>query len=306
MKKFLEIGGFIAGAVLIIFGVAVIALGVNGRSTVNSSLKPGEDRRHVRHDAGRHQGGGREGRPRPITLPELLGRQQGRSPNGSTARCFAQYMRIHALEATGGLTYCPDGPLRDAPTASRSATNDATKAVSGERAARRQRRPQRLGHRDRADHRAQRQLHGEPALALQHRGRNRAPARRGRVRDPRLRGSPPAQARSTADAEATAAAQGDEAGSRLRLPAWKPGEGRGAERSAPRVCSSLGREARLAADRVEVRIRLAPARRYFGVGARPPPGGARAHRAAALRATRRRRGCRAAPDARAARAGPPP
>ena len=38
MKKILEIGGFIAGAVLIAFGVAVIALGANGRSTVNSSL----------------------------------------------------------------------------------------------------------------------------------------------------------------------------------------------------------------------------------------------------------------------------
>ena len=35
MKKFLEIGGFIAGGVLILFGVAVIALGANGRSTVN-------------------------------------------------------------------------------------------------------------------------------------------------------------------------------------------------------------------------------------------------------------------------------
>ena len=40
MKKFLEIGGFIAGAVLVVFGVAAIVLGVNGRSTVNSSLKP--------------------------------------------------------------------------------------------------------------------------------------------------------------------------------------------------------------------------------------------------------------------------
>ncbi len=39
MKKFFEIGGFIAGAILIVFGVAVIALGASGRSTVNSSLK---------------------------------------------------------------------------------------------------------------------------------------------------------------------------------------------------------------------------------------------------------------------------
>src|SRR5947209_14256305 len=39
MKKTLEIGGFISGAILIAFGVAVIVLGVSGRSTVNDSLK---------------------------------------------------------------------------------------------------------------------------------------------------------------------------------------------------------------------------------------------------------------------------
>src|SRR5439155_2819607 len=39
MKKTLEIGGFISGAILIAFGVVVIALGASGRSTVNDSLK---------------------------------------------------------------------------------------------------------------------------------------------------------------------------------------------------------------------------------------------------------------------------
>ena len=39
MRKFLELGGFIAGALLIVFGVVVIALGVSGRSTVQSSLR---------------------------------------------------------------------------------------------------------------------------------------------------------------------------------------------------------------------------------------------------------------------------
>ena len=38
MRKFLELGGFIAGARLVVFGVVVIALGVSGRSTVQSSL----------------------------------------------------------------------------------------------------------------------------------------------------------------------------------------------------------------------------------------------------------------------------
>src|SRR5262249_17011117 len=39
MKRILEIGGFISGAILIAFGVAVIALGASGRATVNDSLK---------------------------------------------------------------------------------------------------------------------------------------------------------------------------------------------------------------------------------------------------------------------------
>jgi hypothetical protein len=45
MKKVLEIGGFISGAILIAFGVAVIALGASGRSTVNSNLKQEQIRR---------------------------------------------------------------------------------------------------------------------------------------------------------------------------------------------------------------------------------------------------------------------
>ena len=38
MRKALEIGGFISAAVLIVFGVVAIAMGVNGRHTVNNSL----------------------------------------------------------------------------------------------------------------------------------------------------------------------------------------------------------------------------------------------------------------------------
>src|SRR5207342_344088 len=33
---------------------------------------------------------------------------------GSEARCFAQYMRIHALEATGGLSYAQMGRFQSA------------------------------------------------------------------------------------------------------------------------------------------------------------------------------------------------
>ena len=38
-RRWLEWGGYAAGAVLIAFGIAVIALALNGRSTVQSSIK---------------------------------------------------------------------------------------------------------------------------------------------------------------------------------------------------------------------------------------------------------------------------
>ena len=39
MRKFFEIGGIVAGVVLIAFGIGAIVLSVNGRSTVNDGLK---------------------------------------------------------------------------------------------------------------------------------------------------------------------------------------------------------------------------------------------------------------------------
>ncbi len=39
MRRWLQYGGFAAGIVLIAFGAVAIAMGVNGRSTVNDSLR---------------------------------------------------------------------------------------------------------------------------------------------------------------------------------------------------------------------------------------------------------------------------
>ena len=39
MTKALRIGGFVSGAILIVFGVVVIVLAINGHSTVTDSLK---------------------------------------------------------------------------------------------------------------------------------------------------------------------------------------------------------------------------------------------------------------------------
>ena len=111
MRKAFEIGGMVAAAVLIAFGIAAIVMGVNGRSTVQSSLKqekivgsPDMTPTAIKAEAKK------AGLTCEHQLPDDLGRRQG-DRHRRRARAFAGYMRIHALEATGGLTYARDGPL---------------------------------------------------------------------------------------------------------------------------------------------------------------------------------------------------
>jgi hypothetical protein len=109
MKRFLEIGGVAAGIVLIAFGVAAIVLGNNGKSTVSTELKnqqivgtpdmtPSGIKAEVAGQAW----------AKNVTLPTCSVAGQA-VDTGSEARCFAQYMRIHALEATHGLVYSQMG-----------------------------------------------------------------------------------------------------------------------------------------------------------------------------------------------------
>ena len=48
MRKSFEIGGFIAAAVLIVFGIGAIVMGVNARSTVNDTLSQEQIVGHAR------------------------------------------------------------------------------------------------------------------------------------------------------------------------------------------------------------------------------------------------------------------
>lgn len=109
MRKLLEIGGVVAAAVLIAFGIAAIVMGANGRSTVHSSLNqeyivgtPDMTPAAIAKEAKE------AGLSADISLPtvSVAGKPIN---NGDRARAFASYMRIHALEATGGLTYAQMG-----------------------------------------------------------------------------------------------------------------------------------------------------------------------------------------------------
>jgi hypothetical protein len=128
MRRLFEIGGIVATTVLIVFGVAAIVMGVNGRNTVRDSLKleqivgtPDMTKAGIAAEAKQ------AGLPASIKLPtaDLAGKPIN---TGQRARDFASYMRIHALEATGGVPYAQ---LPRYATADGKGTNDPTKAAKG-------------------------------------------------------------------------------------------------------------------------------------------------------------------------------
>ena len=52
-RRILEIGGIIAGTLMIAFGVGALVMSINARNTVRTSLKRGADRRLGGHEPGR-------------------------------------------------------------------------------------------------------------------------------------------------------------------------------------------------------------------------------------------------------------
>jgi hypothetical protein len=119
LSTVLEWGGVVAGAILIAFGVVAIAMGVNGRSTVHSSLRAEQivgspDMTPAAIKAEAAKAGLKD-----ISIPSksVAGKP---ITSGDRARTFAQYMRIHTLEATGGFTYAQMGRFTALPTAPKS------------------------------------------------------------------------------------------------------------------------------------------------------------------------------------------
>ena len=110
MRKAFEIGGLVAAAVLVAFGVVAIVMGVNGRSTVNNSLSHeyivgSSDMTPSAIKAEAKQAGiysAVQNWPTKSVANQKI-------DTGDKARAFAGYMRIHALEASGGLTYAQQG-----------------------------------------------------------------------------------------------------------------------------------------------------------------------------------------------------
>jgi len=114
--KVWEIGGLIAGGVMIVFGIVAIFMGVNGFNTTRDAIK-GEGITFGSADD-----------PAVAKYAEQWAGEQ--VTNGDQARAFAKVMREHTLESTGGLTYAEMGRFQsaDSPEDPAGTSDDAAAA----------------------------------------------------------------------------------------------------------------------------------------------------------------------------------
>jgi hypothetical protein len=127
MRKTFEIGGLIAAVILIAFGAGALVMSVQGRDTVRDSLKleqivgsPDMTPAAIKVEA---QKAGLDLSKLTLPTKSVAGLEIN---TGDRARTFAQYMRIHTLEATGGLTYAQ---MPRFATEDGKGTNDAAVAL---------------------------------------------------------------------------------------------------------------------------------------------------------------------------------
>jgi len=127
MKRHMfEYAGIVASVVLVAFGIGSIVTGLNGRHTVRHELAsqqivgtPDMTPAGIKSEAAK------AGLKNLTDIPTCTVANQ-KINTGSKARCFAQYMRIHALEATGGQVYAQMGRFLDK---NGKATNDQAAAA---------------------------------------------------------------------------------------------------------------------------------------------------------------------------------
>ena len=125
MRKMWNYGGLIAATILIAFGVASIVIGANGRDTVRSNLDkelivgtPDMTPQAIAKEA-------KAAGLKDVSLPTKSVAGQT-IDTGAEARTFAEYMRVHALEATQGKTYAQ---MPRFATADGKGTNDEKAAL---------------------------------------------------------------------------------------------------------------------------------------------------------------------------------
>lgn len=117
-RRLLEWGGLAASVVLIVFGAAALYMGIDGRSTVQDSLKQEQIFFSDASD--------------PAVAKHAKQWAGEQVTTGEQARAFATVMREHTLESTGGLTYAQMGRFQSAANPSDpEGTNDEAAAAKG-------------------------------------------------------------------------------------------------------------------------------------------------------------------------------
>lgn len=124
MNRVFSLGGIVASLILIAVGVGAIVIGTVGRSDVTQQI----EREKITGTPDMSPKGIRSSIKEAnldVEVPtcDVAGE---RIDSGSKAKCFAEYLRIHALESTGGRVYSEMGQFL---TKSGAETSDEAKAA---------------------------------------------------------------------------------------------------------------------------------------------------------------------------------
>jgi hypothetical protein len=112
MTSLFKWGGIAASIVLIAFGAGSIALGAWGINNVRDNLQLEQISGSPDMTPSAIKAEGQKAGLTNVSYPTCDVADE-KIDNGSEARCFASYMRIHTLEATGGQTYSQMGRFLD-------------------------------------------------------------------------------------------------------------------------------------------------------------------------------------------------
>ena len=119
MKKFFQMGGVIAGVLLVAFGIGAMAIGLTGRSEVRSDVKREAIVGSADMTPSAIKAEATKAGLKNVALPTCNVAGEAIT-TGPEAKCFASYMRIHTLESTQGYTYSQMGRYQALSTAPKS------------------------------------------------------------------------------------------------------------------------------------------------------------------------------------------
>ena len=128
MRRLFVLGGIVSGVLLILFGLGSIWISANGYMDVRDSLERENIVGSPDMEPEATRAAVEESGAQIDELPDCDVAEE-QVTTGGEARCFADYMRIHTLEATGGQTYAEMGRFLDE---SGNPTSEESEAAVGE------------------------------------------------------------------------------------------------------------------------------------------------------------------------------